>query len=67
MDLGLSSLPPIPSRLSIMTGHCQAEMPEVPTDLSVKLTKSVVQDWEDNRKKEKTITAFDMLTILIGY
>lgn len=58
MKLGLFSLSTTPSQLSVMTGHCQAD---VPTDLSIKLTKPAVQDLEENKKK--TIPAFNMLTI----
>ena len=49
MKLGLLSLSATPSQLSIMTGHCQAD---VPTDFSIKLIKSAIQDLEDNRKKD---------------
>lgn len=49
MKPGPFSLSTTPSQLSGMTGHCQAD---VPTDLSIKLTKPAVQDLEDNRKKD---------------
>lgn len=49
MKLGPFSLSTTPSQLSVMTGHCQAD---VPTNLSIKLTKPAVQDLEDNRKKD---------------
>lgn len=63
MDLSLFALSTTSSQLSVALGPCQAE---VPTGLSIKFTKPIFQNWtkwEDNRKKEKTITAFDVYII----